>query len=82
MILLLSTSDTDLLAAQASDAGYRCANPARTEPAAVAELLTDAELVIVGCSAVPPPGRPASRRCSDRACRPWCSAVKRSRMPS
>ncbi len=47
MILLLSTSDTDLLAAQASDAGYRCANPARTEPAAVAELLTDAELVIV-----------------------------------
>ena len=30
MILLLSTSDTDLLSARASGAAYRLANPART----------------------------------------------------
>ena len=29
MIVLLSTSDTDLLSARASGAGYRLANPAR-----------------------------------------------------
>ena len=29
MILLLSTSDTDLLCARATGAGYRLANPAR-----------------------------------------------------
>ena len=31
MILLLSTSDTDLLSARSSGADYRLANPARTE---------------------------------------------------
>ncbi|MFE3755830.1 cobaltochelatase subunit CobN [Nocardia tengchongensis] len=47
MILLLSTSDTDLLSARASDAGYRLANPARLLPEDLPGLLDGAELVIV-----------------------------------
>ncbi|TKK78766.1 cobaltochelatase subunit CobN [Herbidospora galbida] len=45
MIVLLSTSDTDLLSARASGAPYRLANPSRTpDPAA---LLDDADVVVV-----------------------------------
>ncbi|WP_458685567.1 cobaltochelatase subunit CobN [Nocardia tengchongensis] len=47
MILLLSTSDTDLLSARASGAGYRLANPARLLPEDLPGLLDGAELVIV-----------------------------------
>ncbi|MGW5226104.1 cobaltochelatase subunit CobN [Nocardia niigatensis] len=47
MILLLSTSDTDLLSARASGAEYRLANPARLLPADLPALLEGAELVIV-----------------------------------
>ncbi|MEU9507368.1 cobaltochelatase subunit CobN [Micromonospora sp. NPDC048170] len=49
MILLLSTSDTDLLSARASGAAYRLANPARVgeEPEALAKLLAGVELVVV-----------------------------------
>ncbi|WP_405495686.1 cobaltochelatase subunit CobN [Nocardia sp. NBC_00511] len=47
MILLLSTSDTDLLSARASGADYRLANPARLLPADLPGLLTGADLVIV-----------------------------------
>ncbi|MFE3702767.1 cobaltochelatase subunit CobN, partial [Nocardia tengchongensis] len=47
MILLLSTSDTDLLSARASDAGYRLANPARLLPEDLPGLLDGVELVIV-----------------------------------
>ncbi|MGW4119072.1 cobaltochelatase subunit CobN [Nocardia sp. NPDC004711] len=47
MILLLSTSDTDLLSARASGAEYRLANPARLLPADLPALLDGAELVIV-----------------------------------
>ncbi len=46
-ILLLSTADTDLLAARASGAGYRVGNPARTEPAELPELLAAADLVVL-----------------------------------
>ncbi len=46
-ILLLSTSDTDLLAAKASGADYRLANPARLAVADLAPLLEGAGLVIV-----------------------------------
>ncbi|MBL1073804.1 cobaltochelatase subunit CobN [Nocardia sp. 2] len=47
MILLLSTSDTDLLSARASGADYRLANPARLLPADLPGLLEGADLVIV-----------------------------------
>ncbi|NNH69239.1 cobaltochelatase subunit CobN [Nocardia uniformis] len=47
MILLLSTSDTDLLSARASGADYRLANPARLLPEDLSALLDGADLVIV-----------------------------------
>jgi len=47
MILLLSTSDTDLLAAQSSRANYRCANPSRVRVAELPALLRDVKLVVV-----------------------------------
>jgi cobaltochelatase CobN len=46
-ILLLSTSDTDLLAARASRAGYRLANPARLPPDDLPGLLDGTDLVVV-----------------------------------
>jgi len=46
-ILLLSTSDTDLLAARASRAGYRLANPARLPLEDLPGLLDGADLVVV-----------------------------------
>ncbi|GAA5052720.1 cobaltochelatase subunit CobN [Nocardia callitridis] len=47
MILLLSTSDTDLLSARASGARYRWGNPARLLVEDLPALLDGAELVIV-----------------------------------
>ncbi|WP_329521252.1 cobaltochelatase subunit CobN [Spirillospora sp. NBC_01491] len=47
MILLLSTSDTDLLSARASGAAFRPANPARVSPADLPALLEGADLVVV-----------------------------------
>ncbi|MFD4401417.1 cobaltochelatase subunit CobN [Nocardia sp. NPDC058499] len=47
MILLLSTSDTDLLSARASGADYRWGNPARLLVDDLPGLLDGAELVIV-----------------------------------
>ncbi|MFY1691768.1 cobaltochelatase subunit CobN [Plantactinospora sp. WMMB782] len=46
-ILLLSTSDTDLLSARASGAAYRLANPARIDLAALPELVDGVDLVVV-----------------------------------
>jgi cobaltochelatase CobN len=46
-VLLLSTSDTDLLAASASGASYRLANPARVDLAALAALLDGADVIVV-----------------------------------
>jgi cobaltochelatase CobN len=46
-ILLVSTADTELLAAAASGAGYLTANPARTEPAEVPALAARADLVVL-----------------------------------
>ncbi|MGY3519567.1 cobaltochelatase subunit CobN [Micromonospora sp. PTRAS2] len=46
-ILLLSTADTDLLAARASGAGYRLANPARVAADAVPALLDGVDLAVV-----------------------------------
>ncbi|MFI5717248.1 cobaltochelatase subunit CobN [Nocardia sp. NPDC051750] len=47
MILLLSTSDTDLLSARASGADYRWGNPARLLVDDLPALLDGAELVVV-----------------------------------
>ncbi|SFO98671.1 cobaltochelatase CobN [Amycolatopsis arida] len=47
MILLLSTSDTDLLSARASGADYRLANPARLDLADLPDLLAGADIVVV-----------------------------------
>ncbi|PPJ20201.1 cobaltochelatase subunit CobN [Nocardia nova] len=47
MILLLSTSDTDLLSARASGADYRLANPARLLVEDLRGLLEGADLVVV-----------------------------------
>ncbi|WP_063052822.1 cobaltochelatase subunit CobN [Nocardia arthritidis] len=47
MIVLLSTSDTDLLSARASGAGYRWGNPARLLVDDLPGLLDGADLVIV-----------------------------------
>ena len=46
-VLLLSTSDTDLLAARASGADYRLANPARLAAGRPAPLLDGADVVVV-----------------------------------
>ena len=46
-IVLISASDTDLLAARASGAPWRLANPARTTPGQVAGLVAGAYCVIV-----------------------------------
>ncbi|MFI5958724.1 cobaltochelatase subunit CobN [Cryptosporangium sp. NPDC051539] len=47
MILLLSTSDTDLLSARASGAPYRLANPARTGVDDLPALVDGVDLVVV-----------------------------------
>jgi cobaltochelatase CobN len=46
-ILLLSTADTELLAARSSGADYRVANPVRVAPAAVPGLAAGAGLVVL-----------------------------------
>lgn len=47
MILLLSTSDTDLLSARASGADFRLANPARLGVEDLPELVEGTDLVVV-----------------------------------
>ncbi|OBB60328.1 cobaltochelatase subunit CobN [Mycobacterium sp. 852013-51886_SCH5428379] len=46
-VLLLSTSDTDLITARASGAGYRWANPSRLVPGELEELIGQADAVVV-----------------------------------
>jgi cobaltochelatase CobN len=47
VIVLLSTSDTDLLSARASGADYRLGNPNRTDLAALSALLDGATAVVI-----------------------------------
>ena len=47
MILLLSTSDTDLLSARASGADYRLANPNRVLHDELAAMADEADVVVV-----------------------------------
>jgi cobaltochelatase CobN len=51
-ILLLSTADTELLAARAADAGYRTANPARIPPDDPAALRTELATLTDGADLV------------------------------
>ncbi len=46
-VLLLSTADTELLAARASGALFRTANPARVEPAGLPPLLSGVAIVVL-----------------------------------
>ena len=46
-MLLLSTSDTDLITARASGARYRWANPSRLVDGELEELLDGADIVVV-----------------------------------
>ncbi|MGB8406655.1 MAG: cobaltochelatase subunit CobN [Mycobacterium sp.] len=46
-VLLLSTSDTDLITARASGAGFRWANPSRLVDGELSALLADADLAVV-----------------------------------
>jgi cobaltochelatase CobN len=46
-VALLSTSDTDLLAARSSGAGYRLANPVRLLPADLPAVLDGSDVVVV-----------------------------------
>jgi cobaltochelatase CobN len=46
-VLLLSTSDTDLIAARASGAEFRWANPSRLVDGELSALLADADVVVV-----------------------------------
>jgi cobaltochelatase CobN len=46
-ILLLSTSDTDLISARSSGKNYRWANPSRLTDEELPDLLADAEIVVV-----------------------------------
>jgi cobaltochelatase CobN len=47
IVLLLSTADTDLLAARASEARYRLANPSRVGPEAIPALLDGVDVAVV-----------------------------------
>ncbi len=47
IVLLLSTSDTDLIAARASGAPYRWANPSRLGEGELAQLLDGVQIVVV-----------------------------------
>src|SRR6201991_2878743 len=46
-VLLLSTSDTDLITARASEATYRGANPSRLVDGELEELLAGADVAVV-----------------------------------
>ena len=46
-VLLLSTSDTDLITARAGSAGFRWANPSRLVDGELTELLAGADIVVV-----------------------------------
>ena len=82
MILLLSTSDTDLLSARASGADYRLANPARTAVDDLPALLDGVDLVVVRILGGYRAWEEGSTRCWPGRC-PWsCSAASRRPTPS
>ncbi|WP_445165565.1 cobaltochelatase subunit CobN [Mycolicibacterium sp. Dal123E01] len=90
-VLLLSTSDTDLITARASGADYRWANPARLIDGELTELLDGADLVVVrilggyrawqdGIDAVVASGRPTVVVSGEQA--PDADLMERSTVPA
>ena len=90
-MLLLSTSDTDLITARASGAEFRWANPARLIDGELGELLDGADLVVVrilggyrawqdGIDAVVASGRPAVVVSGEQA--PDADLMERSTVPA
>lgn len=61
-VLLLSTSDTDLISARSSGKNYRWANPSRLSDLELTDLLAEASIVVIGFSAATAPGRAESTR--------------------
>ncbi|OYN75309.1 cobaltochelatase subunit CobN [Mycolicibacterium sphagni] len=90
-VLLLSTSDTDLITARASGADYTWANPARLIDGELADLLDGADLVVVrilggyrawqdGIDAVVASGRPTVVVSGEQA--PDADLMERSTVPA
>ncbi|MCX2930348.1 cobaltochelatase subunit CobN [Mycobacterium sp. CVI_P3] len=90
-VLLLSTSDTDLITARASGVDYRWANPARLADGELAELLDGTDLVVVrilggyrawqdGIDAVVASGRPTVVVSGEQA--PDADLMERSTVPA
>ncbi len=90
-MLLLSTSDTDLITARASGADYRWANPSRLIDGELTELLDAADLVVVrilggyrawqdGIDAVVASGRPTIVVTGEQA--PDADLMERSTVPA
>ena len=77
-VLLLSTADTDLLAARASGAPYRIGNPTRVDvDGGAARAARRARTSpSCGCSAANGPGRTGSRRSRRPGSRPCCWAAR------
>lgn len=46
-VLLLSTSDTDLISARSSGKNYRWANPSRLSDLELTDLLAEASIVVI-----------------------------------
>ncbi|AKK27737.1 cobaltochelatase subunit CobN [Mycobacterium sp. EPa45] len=90
-VLLLSTSDTDLITARASGADFRWANPARLIDGELAELVEGADVVVVrilggyrawqdGIDAVVASGRPTIVVSGEQA--PDADLMERSTVPA
>ena len=90
-VLLLSTSDTDLITARASGARYRWANPARLIDGELSELLSGVDVVVIrvlggyrawqdGIDAVVASGRPAVVVSGEQA--PDADLMERSTVPA
>ncbi|GAB3896497.1 hypothetical protein GCM10027612_51020 [Microbispora bryophytorum subsp. camponoti] len=82
LIVLLSTSDTDLLSARASGAAFRLGNPARLAVDDLPALVEGPASWSSGCSAGGAPGRTGWTPCSRGRARWSSSAVSRPRTPS
>ena len=84
-VLLLSTSDTDLITARASGANYRWANPSRLLghdlDGELAALLDGADVAVVRIRRLPP-WQDGIDAVLASGCRPWWSAGNRPPTPT